>query len=66
MRFSVGFVLTALAISATASPMDQPKGTKISLAKRATVYNADGTANIKLLQGSLSTSVKYGFSFVGV
>jgi len=50
MYFSVGFVLAALTLSATAIPTPLPS-TRISLKKTNKATNDDGTANLAFLRG---------------
>lgn len=58
MRFSVGFVLAALTISAAATPVEtSSKGIKIPLTKKNGIPRADGTADLNFLRAHKDRTV---------
>lgn len=62
MRFSVGFIFTALALSVSAfpiGPVTAPKGMAIPISKHISAMNIDGTANLELLRTATKASIKY-------
>jgi len=58
MHLSLGFVAAALAVSVAASPVAPLKGSRISISKRFSATNPDGTANFETLQRDRESSVR--------